>query len=495
MLRNVLTFSTVIGLVVMPTQMAHAQFGGSHVIAGSQAQGHGNTADVSMHSGNLAEQVSQTVAQANTAVANCDKASYESAMRTLERTKDDIRGASEMSAEAAARLGVNQEHAKNDAEAVETAMRNISSGWAGAQPCGGEKAEATGIGAISEDDAYDTALRYAGEFGAIRVSSGVKAGVMNLNGIPGYIGSENGAATRTLGDVKQDDTGTLAGFNIETRLPLGYVPNWIPNWPNMPNVPNTSAYNPLSFWDFFMGLEHMSANFNEVQSEYSPGAGRQTLLTGVGAGPSPSGYALAAGAASDVTNIAYDADYDFGSYELGFGKTVRLPNSDVVVRPFGGLRYAHYDVNQHFMGTTNSGALDFAYGTNIKNRSVGPFVGVEAEKRVRTSIFGATPFKLSANLRYGYDFNDADGDDTLTVSGGPNQTGTVDLSEDNGSHDVRAGFSVTLTPDSPFNVTLGGEYQRTTGSPEVNRDGTGPSNLSLDSADIWLATVRAGLSF
>ncbi len=436
-------------------------------------------------------------ADGNTAVIACDKAALDSIIRGLEEQKGHLYGMARATPHEF--LGASEiAKARADGDALARGINNLKYRWNDAQPCGepqeGVKynsptlAGFTQSAAWGEDDQYDAALRYAGEFGGIRVAGGLKAGAIKLKGVSGFGGTEAGGANRQLGVIKPDSKGNIFGISSQLRIPLGYIPN-LPNMPNVwfPNISNAE------FWDLALSLEHMKVNLTGVEPTFNVG-GQDFLLPGVGTGPNAAGFVIPA-PNGDVTNIMYDADHEFGSYDLGFGRNILLPSkNNVKVRPFGGLRYGHSKSHETFSGITNAATLPFSYDTKVKNKFLAPFAGVELTARPPSinELFGA-PIEFSSTLRYAYAFNDAEGDDTLTVQGFVPATAMMENND--GTHDFKARVGFTINPDGPFSVAVGGNFERVGNVPEVTRDGTDLSQLRLGDADVWTGDVRFILKF
>ena len=457
----------------------------------------------------LPQNVAKNFDRAETALLDCDEGAFNRAMNNLREQQESLEKQAKQKNITPWNTEEQMAKAHEYAENIAAARESLQKSWKLAQPCDKPQEDTAGVhyytpniagfepsSSWGEDDESSAALRYAGEFGAIRLAAAGKSGGSYLD-VPGFLGTEVSGSinTRVLGVIEPENNGSYVGYEGELRYGLGEVPNFIPNVPNVPNVPN---YNPFRFWDFFLGYDHASASFDTMINNFNTG-GRDLLIVGNGAGPSPSGFVVPA-ANSAVTNIVYNGEYDFGGYEIGLGKTVFLqnvPNVRFRLRPFVGLRYGHYDAMTLFRGTTNAGTLDFAYHTDITNHSIGPFVGTEfaARPKVIEDIFGGTPIEIGGLFRYGYDFNDLEGSNILSVTGALNQSGRANLDEDSGTHNFKTELDVTLFPDSPFNVKTGVGWERVGNGVNVTGDGTGLFNAGFQHQDNLYGKIGVNFNF
>ena len=469
----------------------------------------------------LPKNVADNFDRAETALLDCDEGAFNRAMNNLREQQESLEKQAKQKNITPWNTEEQMAKAHGYAENIAKVRKSFQAQWKAAQPCG--KAEETksasraGIdyesrsrglaarGITNPDQIYKEWEEFYSNQGSTvdggaSFESRLRTGGANMNVWSPLATEVTGLSnTRAFNFGNLEEDGRFNGFDGEFRLGLGEVPNWIPNWvPNMPNTPNVPNYSPFSFWDFFFGLSHYSIDINDDIALLETG-GRDLLLVGNGGGPSPTGFVIGA-ANSDITNLMYDAEYDFGSYEIGLGRSVvvqNTPNMRFRIRPFAGVRYGHYEGYEMLQGTTNSGTLDFLYHSDFDNSVIGPFVGTEFAIRpsVLESIFGGAPVELGGLFRYGYDFNDFDGNNTLAVSGAVNQTGTVDLDNDDGTHNFNADLSLTLFPDSAFNVGIGAGWQRVGNTVNIGGDGTGPFRASFEETDNFYGALSVGAKF
>ena len=443
------------------------------------------------------------IESAEAAIKAGDKDAFDSALNNLREQQESL----ESQSKGKPNQFVSEENIKQAgeyADNVSQTIKDLKNQWKTSQQAAAPaKKTALWTDYYSDDYVRPTAPYYDPEltgsdawFDAIDLSFEIIAGIFNPSNPEGYTGSEVTAtpSTRTLGDISVDKRGSILGFNSELRIPLGEVPNVVPNV--MPNLfPNLYANNRKpNYWDIILGVDIERAEVNEAQSTHVTG-GRDLLLVGVGAGPNPSGFVVPA-VNSTVTDITYDAEYDYNRYRFGVGKTLDMPNSedDIQIRPFGGIEYGDFESWQTFTGVTNAGTLPFSYTTGVNNDFIAPFVGVELSARPQIlSSALQIPVELNSSFSFAYTFNNARGTDTLNVTGFT--PGTANISNDDHTHDITAEIGVTLFPDAPFNVTLGGQYENVGNIPDVTRIGSAPSELSFDDAHTFVGTLRTTFTF
>ena len=479
MLRNILTVTTIIGLAFVSPSLANAN----------------ETMELPLNT-------KRNIESAEAAIKAGDKDAFDSALDNLREQQESL----ESQSKAKPNQFVSEENIKQAgeyAENVSQTIKDLKSEWKTSQVAAPTNKEPNLADYYSEDYVRPTAPYYDPEltgsdawFDAIDLSFEILAGIFNPSSPEGYTGSEVAAtpSTRTLGDISVDKRGSIFALNTELRMPLGEIPNAMPNI--MPNIfPNLYENNRKpNYWDIAFGLDIQRAEVNDVQRTYNTG-GRDLLLVGVGAGPNPSGFVVPA-ANSTVTDITYDAEYDYNRYRFALGKTLDMPNNedDIQIRPFGGLEYGDFDSWQTFSGVTNGGTLPFMYMTTVRNDFIAPFFGVELSARPKAlSSALQVPVELSSSLRYAYAFNNARGSDMLDVTGFT--PGKAKISNDDHTHDISAEIGITIFPDAPFSVMLGGQYENIGNIPDVRRIGSAPSELSFDDAHTFSGILRTTFSF
>ena len=390
------------------------------------------------------QEVGTAIAQAETAIRNCDEESYEEAIEWLDEIADDVDG--------------------DTGDDIDDEIDRLDGQWNNTFPCG----------LRPRDNPY--ALNIIGLMGRLHLTNG-----------PAFLGRENGGVIRTLQFVRPESSGSFSGVGAEMRYTMGRLPNWA----NMANVANMGRTRRSGTWDFFAGFNQsrgvIDDNFRNIRT-----GGDILLIPGVGSGPNGAGFALAfGGGANTITRATYDSEYEWDRYWLGFGRTTS--RNGVRLRTFGGIEYGRMDTHQRFGGSIPGFARDFQYNTSVTSDIYSPLVGVEAGYRpsftldlpVSAEVFGKATYKLG--------YNRADGHDSLAFTGFNTQT--IDIDENKFTHNLGIETGVTINPDEPFNFTFSGGYQRMGNMPTVTRNGQGPSNLKFEDSNSWTLGVRGTLRF
>lgn len=470
MLRKILLGTTVLGLCIAPSTAVQAQ---RYDLGSDRPLPTYNMAGII----DLDRNVQANINSANQAIEACDRAALDRALNNLREQKETLESQARSKSEF-----VDTARAREAASNVNYMIYQLKDGWNIQYPCGKKEEPKE-----AKRDYYNDA----------DLSAYMAGGSWDIKGLPGFVGSEVPAmaATRRFGEVQPDSRGTFSRQGLGLTLPLDNfldIPNTLPNLFNVPNA--QPAYE--DELDIILGINRTSATLSEVQSTYMAN-GRSTLLVGIGGGPSPSGYVIGA-ANGDVDNIMYDRDYKSTSIEAGLAKDMYMQNtdSDVRIRPYAGLGYGHSTTNEMFSGRTNAGTLDFNYTSKINTHSWEPFVGVDVFFQPEVlDFFAGTDVELSAGMRYGFQYSDIDGTDSLQVSGALNQIGMVDLNDHETSHNIKVSTGITFNPNGPINFSLGGSFERTQNAPVIMRDGVGTSNVSLDDQNVFIGTIRSTFRF
>ncbi len=479
MLRHILLGTTVLGFIAVPLTTANAQKY-SNV-----------STSASMPSVSFDRNIQANIDSAQQAINGCNRAALDAALNNLHEQQDELQGQSRQKPNPF----FDPAAAAQKASEVGNAMAALKAKWNAQYPCG--QAEATNNSAYLQEDVagyYD--LNRKSYFDGAKFSAGVSAGHFGIPDLPGVVGSEvpGMASTRQFERIKPEDSGTgqRLSFGLELPIDLGPVPpNILP-----PNIFNNLSDQEQAELDLILGVERTTTSFTQAPWTYSAN-GEDTLLVGVGGGPSPSGYVVGA-ANGDIDNIMYNRNFEGTRFEAGLGQKVHLQKQDSVItlRPFVGLGYGHSTTEEMFGGRTNSGTLDFSYTTKINSHSFEPFVGFDLSARPQylSKVF-QTDVQLNAGARYGYEFINVDGYDSLTVSGALNQTGMVDLDENEQSHNLKFNTGVVFNPDGAIRFEVGADFERTNNALVIMRDGTGPSYVSNEGQNVVLGTIRATFTF
>lgn len=433
----------------------------------------GNT-NFKMFNAITAEEANTLYQEGLQAIVKCDKAKYWRVMMAYPQFIDQVWDYGDTTSDLVESIsqGLFKDPDHSDSDVLGEMKKDLEKKWNAVQPCGEDKEELNK---------------------KINIAMGAFFGVARQLGIHGYLAAEvtGMPATREFGVVKQDRTSGTSGIEASIRIALGDINDAVKNIAKKKSEPEKPKIGD-NFADLYFGIRHADADNSDVTDSFSTG-GRDLLLPGVGAGPNPAGFSIGA-ANSDVTGISYMGDYSFNSYEFGFGKTFYVPQSGASVRPFVGVEYGRSESSQMFSATTNAGATDFSYTTNIKNKYVGPVVGVEASTRFDfLSNLLNVPVDLGGSARYAYVFNHAEGNDTLAVTGFTPGTANIEQSEN--THNIKAGVNVTVKPTDFFSLTFGGNFERIGNATDVTRTGTRLSDLTFENAHNFTGTVRGTLSF
>lgn len=470
MLRHVLLGTTVLGFIAVPLTTANAQK-------------YSNVAtSASMPNVSFDRNIQANIDSAQQAINGCNRAALDTALNNLHEQQDELQGQSRQKPNPF----FDPAAAAQKATEVGSAMAALKAKWNAQYPC--DKQEEVQQGYAESDYSY---------FKGAKFSAGVSAGHFGVPDLPGIIGSEvpGMADTRQFERIKGQDsgTGTRLSFGLEFPVDLGPVPpNILP-----PNIFNNLSDQEQAELDVILGVERTTSSFTEAPWTYSAN-GLDTLIVGVGGGPSPSGYVVGA-ANGDIDNIMFNRNFESTRFEAGIGQNFYLQQNDqsvINVRPVIGLGYGHSTTTEWFGGRTNSGTLDFNYSTKIKSDSIEPFIGVDVSARPQflSKVF-QTDVQLNAGGRYGYEFINVSGYDSLTVSGALNQTGMVNLDESEQSHNLKFNTGVVFNPDGAIRFEVGADFERTNNALVIMRDGTGPSYVSNEGQNVVLGTIRATFTF
>lgn len=471
MLRKILLGTTVLGLAIVSSTSVQAQ--------------RYDVPHIARHMWKLTDydrNVQANIDSAQEAITNCNRADLDRALANLDKQQDELEG----QARQAPNEFFDPSVARQKAQDVSSAKNGLKSLWNDKYPCGNKEEP-------QQQYASDTTELF--EF--MKLSAAVSGGRIHIPGLPGYVGSEEPGMmnTRRFEEIKPSNSALVnrLGFDL-TYSPE--TPNILPNvLPNLfPNLYN--HHYSLQPIDLFLGVDRTTASFNEVNRMYSAN-GRDTLLVGVGAGPSPSGYVIGA-ANGDIENIRYDRDFESTRFEAGFGQEMEMYNNEneYTLRPYVGLGYGHSTNFEWLGGVTNSGTLNFDYTSKITSHSYEPFIGVDFSARPQylSNVFG-TDLQLNAGARYGYEIIDVDGYDSLAVTGALNQTGMVDLDDDEHSHNFKFNTGIVLNPDGPINFEIGAAYERTDNALVIMRTGTEESSVDTEGQNVFIGTIRSTFTF
>ncbi len=393
------------------------------------------------------EEIAQATNQAESAISSCNRAQFKDAMGWLD--------------ELAYYADSRQEEANLDGT-----MDSLELRWRAA----GNKPTCS----VVFPDPFTMAV--AANVGLLRVGDHL-----------GYLGSEIfGGGGRVINNTKPDSTGTYAALNFGGQIAVTSMLRNILFW-GTPNAPN---YSPFTFWNFFFNVSRAEGDIHDNIGTIDPGNGRQILFPGTAVGPNGSGFQ--GGLNNPILNAAYNATYAWAAYQMGFGYMMTLPNSRFKLRPYGGVEYKRLKTSEELSGSIIGN--DFHYQTNVREHSYAPFFGMEAFYRpeVLASLLGI-PVQVGSNLRAAFVQNNASGTDDLKLGAFP--TAPAAISNDDNSFDMKAELNLTFNPDSAFNVSVGGAWERTSVPMLNSRDGVRPSSLGREDVDNTTFMFRMNWAF
>jgi len=430
-------FSALVGLTVTFFTSPASAIDNSHNPALPQFQV-GNS-DVMLHSSLRAKDLAQTVQNAETALASCDKSKWMTATGRLDSASFLAKRARSGSA---GYIVVDTD--KQDEDAIDAYVNQLTAKWN--KHCHKNEASKSG-----------TSFTAGGSLSVGQLSLPQQA----------FLGIEAlGSLIQTLG---------VASFEEDARVTAG-------SFDGTAHFADKDIFGSKGIWTS-VGYNRTTANASAGVTNLDP-AGDRLLIPGPLGGAS--GFSLAsAGGLNVVTQADYEAHYEWDSFYAKAG--LPFDCGPWLFMPFFGAAYTDQEQTTRFAGNIPGFGRNFAYNTQVDVETISPFIGFDAVRHFNgVSIHGGG--LVSA------DFNDADGWDRLTFTGVADSQATI--SQDDTSLGGRAWAGITFgTPQSPFKLSLDASYVYVDNIPVVTRDGTNPSSLSFESADGVLGTIRATFRF
>lgn len=333
----------------------------------------------------------------------------------------------------------------------------------------------TSMAPSQDQDFWDSALRYAGEFGGFRVANG-----------PGFLGRESTVTfARELGLVQPDkssDNAFRSMLNATWNLSSSVEP--LKLWSSTANA---------STW---MSIGGQYADYSRKSSWdiFDVGPTHRVLITGTGdaASPDREGFSIGPGGGFNlVRDVFFREDSDTWSAWGKFGQTCDY--GSFTLSGYALAAYSQVETRQAFGGrlpNIGPAGFDFRYDTRV-DTGVGSFgVGVNAEMPV-DEILGGSSFANNLSIYGGAtataDFIRSSGRDHLRVERPTVFTSTqfVDMRET----DVEAGYELNLgfryKLNDNWTADLGGRYGSHKTGIGIERIGTAPSDIEHLGQDSW----------
>jgi hypothetical protein len=396
--------------------------------------------------GNTADRVNAQVTRARTAIAACDRETFNSAVQAIysEKSLSEVK-ANDKDLIAGQLIDVLFESQdEKDADALGSLTTDLHREWRTA--C--DKPETQTDAAI---------------FGA---GASFFAGILNLPR-QAFLGFENpGTLAQTIGVTNGDNEARTTGASLDGSV----------------FFPGQGIFGSQGFWTAF-GYLRTTANASGTAQTVDPN-GDGLLIPGPLGGAS--GFALvSAGGLNVVRNATYEVDAEWDSFYAKGG--LPFDCGDVKVTPFVGIAYSDQESMSRFMGSIPGFGRNFAYNTDVYVETFSGLIGVDLVKDLgRVSVHGGGLVSI--------DSNDGSGTDRLSFTGvADSQTS---LSNDETTYGARAWTGLTFgTEKSPFKVSIDATYIYQENLPVIMRDGVNPSQLTYDDGDAVVGSIRATFRF
>ncbi len=397
------------------------------------------TTDLMLHNSVRAADLTQTVRDAEAALASCDKSKWMTAIGRLDSASIMAKHAQ---SGPAGMIVVDTD--EEDEDAIDAYTAKLRAQWAA--KCGNREAANAG-----------TSFTAGGSLSVGQLSLPQQS----------FLGFEALVTlVQTLG---------VASFEEEARVTAG-------SFDGSAHFADADIFGSNGIWAA-LGYVRTTANASASAVNIDPN-GDRLLIPGPLGGAS--GFSLvSAGGLNVVTQADYEAHYEWDSFYAKAG--LPFVCEEWLFMPFFGAAYTNQEQTSSFSGNIPGFGRNFAYNTQVDVETISPFIGFDAVRHFNgVSVHGGG--LLSA------DFNDADGWDRLSFTGAANSQAS--LSGDDTSLGGRAWAGITFgTPQSPFKLSLDASYVYVDNIPVITRDGTNPSSLGFESADGVLGTIRATFRF
>lgn len=371
--------------------------------------------------------------QASAAIYACDKVAYEDALETLDDIDFDIGGLGGL-------------------------IDDLDAAWNAA------------CGSVVKKNPFEFSL-------------GPKVGVFSPKSMS-YLGTRVGAGPDILDFVRTKNDLGFIGLSGRFTYELGNTYNTYNTYNlfNMFNIFNILTLPLKIITGFDIAETDLHQSFDQIDAN-----GATLLVPGVGVGPNGAGFTLA-GPNNQITGAQYDAEGSFQDFYLGLESRVQTKVPGVSITPSLGMKYGRYSGDYSFQGTIPIFVRDFRYDTEIDVHSFSPTIGVDV------NWMPDSRFEFFGGVKYSYDFNTADGTDTLHFTGFNDQKANMSNNDNTHSHSATAGMRIN--PNGPITFSLEGSYKRFGNIPELNvRDGINESDFELESADMYQVGLYMKMAF
>ena len=242
--------------------------------------------------------------------------------------------------------------------------------------------------------------------------------------------------------------------------------------------------------------------------EYSDASGSQgfdqiDVGTGFGLGiPGAQGGASGAFLAANPQNIIQNAHYQSDLGWFGFDSNVEFrmedPQGSYGKGIYAGVTFSDLSLEERFGGAIPGFNSDFMYHTQLDTTAFGAHVGLRGRHNLGNPIQGWQP-QISARGRIGIAHVDADAIDSLNWNGfiaGAVPNSRIELSESATAAYYGAGAAVSLyNQELKTQLSLDLSWDVRPWFASIWRDGTNPSQLVIDDADVFSARFGIRRSF
>ena len=192
----------------------------------------------------------------------------------------------------------------------------------------------------------------------------------------------------------------------------------------------------------------------------------------------PAGVFLADPDFNDVTDINYSHKSELDGLSLGFGQKSYYTGWTSTLGL--GLSYTRLETSDTLTGSVDGFLTDFGYNTDIETRNFGLFVQGGAEIAIDdywdTALRYAgefSGFRIAVDAKAGVNVLDAQGADSLYLSGFITDTQRVSVSKDDTTFGYQLGAALKYTPPGAraLELSFGTQYGESDIHPVVNRSG------------------------
>ncbi len=251
--------------------------------------------------------------------------------------------------------------------------------------------------------------------------------------------------------------------------------------------------------------------FGYDYSVYSSNGSINTTTEGVGIPGTgdpwatyPAGVFLPNPDFNDVTDINYSHKSELDGLSLGFGQKSYYTGWTSTLGL--GMTYTRLETSDNLTGTVSAYPIYFGYNTDIETRNFGLFVKGGAEIAIDdywdTALRYAgefSGFRLAVEAKAGVNVIDAQGADSLYLSGSITDTLHVSLSKDDTTFNYQLGAALKYVPPGvrALELSLGAKYGESDTHPVANRSGQTDeqTQIEFETEKMFLGTFGANIKF